>query len=74
MLTIVIVMINRQSDIQVLSRLLKTFNGLSSARVNWSKSETLLLGKWAHGKPELPEGLIWGNLVLNTWECFWVMS
>ncbi len=57
----VIVMINRQSDIQVLSRLLKTFNGLSSARVNWSKSETLLLGKWAHGKPELPEGLIWGK-------------
>ncbi len=54
-------MINRQKDIQVLSRLLRTFNGLYSARVNWRKSETLLLGKWAHGKPGIPEGLIWGK-------------
>lgn len=55
------VMISRQSDIQVLLNLLKTFKGLSSASVNWSKSEALLLGKWADGKPKLPEGLSWGK-------------
>lgn len=57
----VIVMITRQSDIQVLLRLLRTFKGLSSARINWGKSESLLIGKWADGKPELPEGLSWGK-------------
>lgn len=57
----VIIMISRQSDIQVLSGLLKTFKGLSSASVNWSKSETLLLGEWAGGKPDLPKGLVWGK-------------
>lgn len=57
----VIIMISRQSDIQVLSGLLKTFKGLSSASVNWSKSEALLLGEWTGGKPDLPTGLGWGK-------------
>lgn len=55
-------MISRQSDIQVLLSLLKTFKSLSSASVNWSKSENLLLGKWASGKPGFHEGLVWGKL------------
>ncbi len=57
----VIVMISRQSDIRTLLKLLSVFRGLSSAKVNWRKSEALLLGKWLEGKPELPEGLVWGT-------------
>ncbi len=57
----VIVMISRQGDIRTLLKLLSAFRGVSSASVNWRKSEALLLGKWIEGKPELPEGLVWGT-------------
>jgi len=40
--------------------LLTTIKGLSLS--NWSKSETLSLGKCTGGKPDPPEGLGWGNL------------
>lgn len=57
----VVVMISRQDDIQVLTELLLDFKSISSATVNWKKSEALLLSKWSGGKPELPEGLCWGT-------------
>lgn len=57
----VIIMISRQSDIEVLLKLLSAFKKVSSASINWRKSETVLLGKWAEGKPQLPEGLVWGT-------------
>ncbi len=54
-------MISKQSDVQVLSELLGKFKVLSSANINWNKSEALLIGSWKSGKPRLPAGLHWGK-------------
>lgn len=35
------------------------FECVSSARVNWSKSDALLVGIWEHARPSLPGGLLW---------------
>ncbi len=43
----VIVMINNQNDVQILLKLLEDFKGLSSAKVNWNKSEALVCGNRA---------------------------
>ncbi|KAK3517201.1 hypothetical protein QTP70_001029 [Hemibagrus guttatus] len=32
---------------------------LSSAKVNWTKSEAILVGEWGGGQPSLPGGLAW---------------
>lgn len=77
-----IIVINKQSDIHVLSRLIEDFGKWSSAKVNWKKSEAFLLGDWKEGKPSLPEGLCWNrwglkylgvflgddNLLQNNWD------
>lgn len=34
---------------------------VSSAKVNWNKSEAILIGKWLHGQPSLPTGLKWSR-------------
>ncbi len=34
---------------------------MSSARINWTKCETLLVGQWAGGKPKFPDELFWGK-------------
>ncbi len=31
----------------------------SSTKVNWSKSEPILVGRWLGGDPNLPDGLTW---------------
>lgn len=55
----VIVFISRQSNMQVVMKLLDDFKALSSARINWNKRKALLLGWWTEGKPSLPYGLTW---------------
>lgn len=57
----VVVMVNGQDDVKALSDLLTSFKSLSSARVNWGKSEALFLGNGSNEKPKLPEGLNWGS-------------
>jgi len=57
----VVVVISKQSDVQVLSELLGKCKVLSSANINWNKSEALLIGSWKSGKPRLPAGLLWGK-------------
>lgn len=57
----VVVVISGQNDVNKLTNLIEDFSFLSSARINWSKCETLLVGKWTEGKPILPSGLIWGK-------------
>lgn len=57
----VIIIINKQEDIHVLSKLIDEFGKCSSAKVNWKKSDALLLGDWNDGKPTLPEGLCWSR-------------
>ncbi len=57
----VIIMINKQEDIHVLSNLIEELEKLSSAKVNLKKSDALLLGVWNEGKPTLPEGYCWSR-------------
>lgn len=57
----VIVVISGQNDLQVLLKLIEKFMFVSSARINCTKCETLLVGQWAGGKPKLPDGLFWGK-------------
>ncbi|KAK3528905.1 hypothetical protein QTP70_012070 [Hemibagrus guttatus] len=44
----------RQSHIILLGKQI-----LSSAKVNWAKSEAILVGEWGGGQPSLPGGLVW---------------
>ncbi len=57
----IVVLISKQSDVQSLLNLIKDFRILSSAKVNWQKSDALLLGQWSDGIPCLPDGLCWGR-------------
>ncbi|XP_040928666.1 transposon TX1 uncharacterized 149 kDa protein [Betta splendens] len=55
----VVVLVRTQHDIQMLEKTVKRFNEVSSAKVNWNKSEALAVGSWKNGRPRLPGGLIW---------------
>ncbi len=45
---------------------------ISSAKVNWGKSEALLVGNWSGDLPTLPGGLLWKrgglNILVSIWE------
>lgn len=53
-----IVMVGTQTDVNVLVNILKDFEILSSAKVNWGKSEAVLVGEWDGGQLLLLEGLV----------------
>ncbi len=55
----VVIFISCQNDVDLLLKLLKDFRVLSSTKVNWSKSEAILVGRWLGGDPNLPDGLTW---------------
>lgn len=57
----VVVFINSQTDVDSLWRTLKDFELISAAKVNWSKREAVLMGKWMNGTPNLPGGLVWSK-------------
>lgn len=44
---------------EILKKLLEYFHVLSSAKVNWNKSEALMCGKGMGEKLSLPDGLLW---------------
>lgn len=49
-----------QGDVQCLQETLSLDEKASSARVNWAKSEALLVGQWRNqAVPSLPGGLQW---------------
>ncbi|KAK3540144.1 hypothetical protein QTP70_027053 [Hemibagrus guttatus] len=54
-----VVMIDSQKDLNVLTDILNDFQVLSSAKVNWAKSEAILVGEWGGERPTLPGGLVW---------------
>ncbi|KAJ3582744.1 hypothetical protein NHX12_000281 [Muraenolepis orangiensis] len=60
-----------QRDIQELQDSLALYRKASSAKVNWEKSEAVLVGQWSVGnRPSLPGSLGWGNRglkVLGVW-------
>ncbi len=56
------VFITGQADVKCLQDTLSLYEGASSARVNWAKSEALLVGQWRdQAVPSLPGGLQWGE-------------
>ena len=55
----VIVTVNKQSDIDCLEKNIHLFNKMSSAKVNWKKSEAVMVGDKLSDKLSLPEGLTW---------------
>lgn len=55
----VVIILNKQSDVDLLLKTLREFETISSARINWGKSEAVLIGKWERGVPILPSGLSW---------------
>ncbi|KAI7801458.1 pol-like protein [Triplophysa rosa] len=55
----VMVFINSQNDVNNLISTVHDFGVISSAKVNWVKSDALICGKWMNGVPTLPGGLIW---------------
>ncbi len=55
----VVIFISCQNDVNLLLKLLKDFRVFSSTKVNWPKSEAILVGRWLGGDPNLPDGLTW---------------
>ncbi|KAI2646955.1 putative 149 kDa protein [Labeo rohita] len=55
----VVIVLNKQNDVDTLLKTLREFEIISSAKINWSKSEAVLVGKWERRVPILPNGLIW---------------
>lgn len=65
------VFVQGQRDIQELQDSLALYRKAASAKVNWEKSEAVLVGQWSLGnRPSLPGNLGWGNKglkVLGVW-------
>lgn len=55
----VVVLISNQNDVNVMLQLLEEFRNVSSAKVNWQKSDAIIVGNWSHSEPILPAGLKW---------------
>ena len=61
------VLITGQDDVDSLRSVLVQYERASSAKVNWAKSEGLLLGTWTNRTiPLLPGGLQWGREGIRT--------
>ena len=54
-----IVLVNTQKDIDILSDTVNNFGFISSAKVNWGKSEALMVGEKLGDRLRLPGGLVW---------------
>uniref|UniRef100_A0A3Q3F5N5 Reverse transcriptase domain-containing protein n=2 Tax=Labrus bergylta TaxID=56723 RepID=A0A3Q3F5N5_9LABR len=55
----VIIFVNQQRDIDVLKETVILFGSISSAKVNWLKSEAVMVGEKLRGRLSLPGGLFW---------------
>lgn len=45
------VLFKDQNDVNVLLQLLEDIKSVSSAKVNWQKSEAIIVGSWLCGEP-----------------------
>lgn len=66
----VIAFINDSDDVETLQQIVNNFMDISSATVNWGKSDALLIIKWEEGNPILPGGLIWKKRWVKISWCF----
>lgn len=55
------VFVNGEDDVNVLKRIVHDFQMVSSAKVNWGKSEAIWVGEWERRCTDLPGGLLWGK-------------
>lgn len=55
----VLLMIKSQDDVNALVEVSKDFEVVSSARINWSKSDAFFWGEGNNVLPKLPGGLMW---------------
>lgn len=55
----VVVFISNQKDFDILLEILTDFNVLSSAKVNWNKSQALMCGNGTGKSIRLPDGIPW---------------
>ncbi len=55
------VMVRNGYDIQGLKEALKIYEGASSAKLNWEKTEALWCGSEGSSLPDLPENVKWGK-------------
>ena len=55
----VVIVLNKQADINTLVANVSVFNHISSAKVNWAKSEAVVVGAGLQGTLSLPGGLTW---------------
>ena len=54
-----IILVNNQDEINVLNETVNNFGKVSSARINWKKSEALAIGNKLINRCVLPGGLMW---------------
>ncbi len=57
----IVILIKEQRDVNKMTEILSEFTTVSSAKVNWKKSEAILFGKWPNGQPVLPVELKWSK-------------
>lgn len=57
----IVVLIKDQKDLEFLQSIIKDFSLISSAKINWTKSEAAAFGNWEKGLPTLPGGLSWNK-------------
>lgn len=55
----VIILVNKQSDIDLLVKHVNMFGLFSSAKVNWTKSEAVMVGEKLRSQLSLTGGLLW---------------
>jgi len=55
----VMIMVNGPNDINTLVKIVEEFGNISAAKINWSKSDALVVGKWEKSPILLPGGFIW---------------
>ncbi len=50
----VVVLISNQNNVNVMLQTLEDFRNVSSAKVNWQKSEAVIVRSWLHGEHFVP--------------------
>ena len=55
----VVVFIKSQRNVSIMEGIINNFSEVSSARVNWAKSEALAIGEGVAAGVKLPGGLVW---------------
>ncbi|MBN3292183.1 YTX2 protein, partial [Polypterus senegalus] len=59
---VIIIVIKNQEDVDILLQCQRSFEIISSAKINWGKSSAILVGKWTGLKPrQLVGGLQWSS-------------